>query len=352
MGHKHKIRILAGITTLASLLFVLVLVNSYYRFYPTLYAVFGKSNVQNLGASQDSVAIQYTAKASGTANTSSIEQSLDSLSKQPTSGKVFKLDIPGTTSKFIPRAAYVYEPAIASTLPNTKLPVIVLSAGFPGIPENWLGSGLEQTMDAFAEKHKGITPIIFMIDNTGSLTNDTECVNSPHGQVETYMTTDVPNYIKSHFSVSANPANWAIGGLSMGGMCSIMLTLRHPDVYHYFDDIAGEIGPEVGSQQKTIDDLFGGSTAAWTAHQPDLLLKSHTYNGLGGFFGVGRDDTLEVTDAEHTLYSDAEQAGVQSVYEDIAGQHTFDVWQQLFKDSLPWLSNRIGATVCGDTSCS
>lgn len=358
--HKHRPHLLGGALVAASLLFGLVMINGFYRFYPTLGAVFDKiDNVQPLDGSQGDIAVHFSGSdaasskkpAGQTAGSTTLEQSLDSLSKQPTAGKVYALSIPAPASNFTSRGSYVYVPAIASTLPAAKLPVIVLSAGFPGIPQNWLDSGLQQTMDDFAAKHQGIAPLVFMVDNTGSLTNDTECVNSPRGNVETYLTVDVPNYIKSHFSVSTNPANWAMGGLSMGGMCSIMLTLRHPNVYHYFDDLAGEIGPEVGSKQQTIDTLFGGSEANWAAHQPDLLLAKNTYPDIGGFFGVGKDDALLVTSAEQTLYKDAQKAGVQSVFEEIDGQHTFDVWQQLFKDSLPWLSNRLGATTCSDASC-
>ena len=172
------------------------------------------------------------------------------------------MNIPGTVSKFNARGAYVYVPAVYSAVSDISLPLIVLSTGYPGLPENWLGSGLEATMDQFAHLHDGITPLVFMVDDTGGLTNDTECVNSPRGNVETYLTTDVPNYIKSHFRVINNPDNWAIGGLSMGGMCSVMLTLLHPNVFHYFMDYSGEIGPEIGSKQKTVDVLFGGSEAA------------------------------------------------------------------------------------------
>jgi len=356
--HKHKPHLLGGTLVAVSLLFGLLMINGFYRFYPTLGTVFDRiDNVQSLDGSQGNVSVHFSgassSKKSGgqAAGSATLEQSLDSVGKQSTAGKVYAIDIPAPASNFTSRGSYVYVPAIASTLPAEKLPVIVLSAGFPGIPQNWLDSGLQQTMDDFAAKHQGITPLVFMVDNTGSLTDDTECVNSPRGNVETYMAVDVPNYIKSHFSVSANPANWALGGLSMGGMCSIMLTLRHTNVYHYFDDLAGEVGPEVGSKQQTIDALFGGSEANWAAHQPDLLLAKNTYPGVGGFFGVGKQDALLVTSAEQTLYKDSQKAGMQSVFEEVSGQHTFDVWQQLFKDSLPWLSNRLGATTCSDSSC-
>jgi S-formylglutathione hydrolase FrmB len=348
---KPKLWIIASGCVFCSLIFSLLIVNNYYRFYPTLGELFNKNaNVEEIGRNQRGIYINFShSSSSNHPQTNTLETELSSVGGQTTAGKVYSLNIPGTVSKFKPRGAYVYVPAVYSTVTDINLPVIVLTTGYPGLPENWLGSGLENTMDQFAHTHEGITPLVFMVDNSGSLTNDTECVNSSQGNVESYLTTDVPNFIKAHFRVINNPANWAIGGLSMGGMCSVMLTLRHPDVFHYFMDYGGEIGPEIGSKQKTVDDLFSGSESAWAAHQPDLLLTTKNYKnlGLGGFFGDGNEDSLSVTQAQSDLVTDSQNAGIETISETINGPHTFNVWQQLFKDSLPWVSNRIGATQCG-----
>lgn len=351
---KLELRTAGTICLVFGILFSLLLINNYYRFYPTLGEVFNKNNVAaSLDPSQREINLQFTPVAHATAHNQSIEDSLSSLDKQPTAGKVYSLNIPGVVSKFHARTAYVYVPAIYSDPGQINLPVIVLTPGFPGLTENWLGSGLQATMDNFASHHDGITPLVFMVDNTGSLTNDTECVDSPRGDVETYLTVDVPNYIKNNFRVAAGPEHWAIGGLSLGGMCAVMLTLRHPNVYHYFLDYGGEIGPEVGSQEKTIQTLFGGSEQAWQQHQPETLLATRSYKnlGMGGFFGVGSQDELNVTQAAYQLSNDSKKAGIETLYEVINGQHTFDVWQNAFKLSLPWVSNRIGATECGVTNC-
>lgn len=334
-----------------SVLFSLLLINSYYRFFPTLGEVFNQNGALALNASQTQVEVRYTAPTTSNHDPSdqlSIERTLTTLSSQPTSGKVYSLTIPGTTSNFNARSAFVYIPAINASNADIKLPVMVLMPGFPGLPENWIGSGLEMTMDEFAKQHDGITPIVFMVDDTGSLTNDTECVDSPRGNVETYLTVDVPNYIKTHFNVETDPSHWALGGLSLGGTCSIMLTLRHPDVYHYFIDLGGELGPEIGSTQQTIDTLFHGSYSSWQAHQPDYILSTRSYKGLGigGFFGDGKQDTRTVTSAAQQLSAATQKAGIETVYDTIDGEHTFNVWQQTFKLALPWVSNRIGATEC------
>jgi S-formylglutathione hydrolase FrmB len=345
---KPQVRLVAGCCVLIGLVLSLLLVNNYYHFYPTVGELFNEnSNVEKIDGMLNKVTVNYGVSPKSTKQ-HSIESEVNSLTNQSTVGKVYSLNIPGSVSKFKARTAYVYVPAIYSNLSDVNLPVIVLTAGFPGLTENWLGSGLENSMDQLARSHKGITPLVFMVDNTGSLTNDTECVNSPRGNAETYLATDVPNYIKSHFRVINNPSNWAIGGLSMGGMCSMMLTLRHPDVYHYFLDYGGEIGPEIGSTQQTIDTLFHGSQSAWAAHQPSLLLTSRHYKGLGlgGFFGVGNQDNSSVTQAISQLTKESHNAGIEVVSETVNGSHTFDIWQKLFQDSLPWVSNRIQATQC------
>jgi S-formylglutathione hydrolase FrmB len=323
-------------TTVFSFVYSLILINGYYNFYPTVGSVF------NVGVVANNSPKVLNSSALDTSKSGTIEQAFYA---QPTSlvGQVKSINIPGTVSKFNARGAYVY---VASRAASLKLPVIVLTAGTPGLPSNWLGSGLATTMDQFAESHHGITPYVFMVDNTGSVTNDTECVNSPRGNVETYLTEDVPNYIKAHYTVSDSSSQWAIGGLSMGGMCSFMLALRHPNIYDNFLDFGGETGPEVGSVQATTAALFNGSEKEWAAHQPLLLLKSNKYPDMNGFFGDGDQDSPNLISGLQQSYQASKKAGISSVFEEVNGGHIFPVWQQLFKDSLPWISNRLGATDC------
>ena len=67
-------------------------------------------------------------------------------------------------------------PPIAFSPEKVNLPVIVLLAGAPGGPNDWLnGGGAGQTLNAFAAEHHGIAPIVAMVDDLGSQLNDTEC---------------------------------------------------------------------------------------------------------------------------------------------------------------------------------
>ena len=186
--------------------------------------------------------------------------------------------------------------------------------GSPGVVDNMVsGAGLQNDLQQLAATNHGITPLVYVADDNGSTFNDTECVNSPKGNVETYLTVDVPNYIKSHFNVSDDPANWAIGGISMGGTCAIMLTLTNPNVYHYFVDIGGDVGPTFnqGDAQTTTNVLFGGSTTQYNLHQPLYLLAHNKYSGMGGFFGNGLSDTPDVTSGTTLLYNTTKSDGLR-----------------------------------------
>jgi S-formylglutathione hydrolase FrmB len=342
----------AGLLVVGSFVFSFVLINSYYQYYPNLSSLVGDNRLFPVGANH--VDLQYINPRPGLQHTS-IEASLSSAIP-PSQGKVFSITIPGTVSHFNARKAFVYEPPIALARSYVQLPVLILLAGLPGNPQDWLNGGSAQaTLDAFAKQHDGITPMVFMVDNLGSLTNDTECVDSPRGNVETYLTVDVPNYIKNNFNVSRQASHWAIGGLSLGGTCGIMLTLRHPDVYHYFLDFGGDMDISIGAESGTIAKLFHGSKSEWAAHQPSLLLAApgakNNYQGLGGYFATGRSDSLSVTAAARQLYLESRKDNLDVAYESVGGQHTFAVWQQNFSDALPWLSNRLGATEC-TTGCS
>jgi S-formylglutathione hydrolase FrmB len=349
----YPMYIAASLNVMSCLVLSSLVINSYYHYYPTLYSAIGVGESRAAVISSDNqVLLQYDLNSHKLVNQSNIEASIYSKNTAPTNGKLYSLYIPGIISGFKPRSGWLYVSAIAVKSPSLlKLPVLVLLPGVPGNPTDWInGGGLQATMDGFAKTHHGITPLVYVADDTGTSVNDTECVNSPRGNVETYLTADVPNYIEKHFNVSHNPANWAIGGLSMGGMCSVMLTLTNPNVYHYFLDIGGEEGPEVGSEEKTIDTLFGGSEVAWSAHQPDILLKSHEYTGIGGFFATAKEDTPQVVIGTKELYIDSQHAGLDTESETIEGQHTFSAFSQLFKDALPWVSNRIGATECSNSA--
>jgi S-formylglutathione hydrolase FrmB len=264
----------------------------------------------------------------------------------PGDGVVVSLNIPGRKSGFRARPALVYVPPAWFVRPRPKLPVIVLLHGTPGSPADWLDGGTARaTADAWAHEHGGVAPILVMPDINGDVFGDTECVDSPRGAAETYVSADVPAFVKSRLFTQVQGRNWAVAGLSEGGSCATMLALRHPEVYSTFADYGGLLGPRVGDTNDpagTVEGLFGGSRREFDRHEPARLLATRRFPGVHGFFGVGGNDGDPLA-AAHQLSTLARAAGIDTqVGVFPQGEHTFEVWRAAFAASLPWISGQIG----------
>ncbi|MDN5930486.1 MAG: hypothetical protein L0I24_05410 [Pseudonocardia sp.] len=267
----------------------------------------------------------------------------------PAQGQVVPFTIPPTESGLTAGQALVYVPPAWFAVPRPALPVIMLLHGSPGDPTNWTdGGAAPATADAFAAAHGGTAPVLVMPDINGSLTADSECVDSPLGKVETYLTVDVPAAVAKQFATQPTGKGWAVAGLSEGGSCSIMLALRHPDLFATFGDYGGLAGPRVGETNAdtadTVTQLFAGSQQQFAAHEPSTLLgtRNPAFRALGGWFEVGTGDA-EPLAAIKQLAPLARTAGIATCVVTIPGAgHTFDVWSGAFRSSLPWMAARFG----------
>jgi S-formylglutathione hydrolase FrmB len=277
---------------------------------------------------------------------------------RPDRGVVTTMIVPGRTSGFTARPAMVYVPPAWFARPRPALPVVMLLHGTPGTPQDWLDGGQAgAAADAYAAAHGGSAPILVMPDINGTVDADSECVDGPAGRVETYLTVDVPRFVDQVFHAAPPGRRWAVAGLSEGGSCSLVLALRHPQVFETFGDYAGLAGPRAGETNadtaSAVTVLFGGSPAAFSAHEPADLLASRRYPQLGGWFEVG-DADAEPAAAVGTLVPAARKAGITTCEVVVpGGGHTFAVFSQAFADSLPWMAGRIGAGPAShDPRCS
>ena len=266
--------------------------------------------------------------------------------KLPPNGKTVELPIPGTKSGFSARPAEVYLPPAWFRDKDRKLPVLYLLHGSPGYPVDWTRGGLaDVTADQWAHAHNGIAPIIVMPDINGGLTEDTECVNSPRGNAETYLMEDVRPFVIQRFGTETVPTSWAIGGLSEGGMCGLVLTLRHPEAFRTFVDFGGLSGPRSGEADDPVAaqrDLFAGSKDEFDNHEPAVLLSRKSFPGISGWFEVAHGDGGALA-SSNKLVPLARTAGIDTCYVVIqGGSHNFGVFAQSFRDSLPWLAARVG----------
>jgi S-formylglutathione hydrolase FrmB len=294
-------------------------VNAFVGYYPTIGAAFGELAGQpvpsQVGAGQ-----------------------LQTVDPETQRGRVVPVFIPDTYSHFTHREEFVYLPP-AWFRPGKKdpFPVIEMIGAEFSTPENWIRAGNAiETEDAFAARHHGRAPILVFADASGGFTVDTECVDGPHGNSETHLVRDVPAYISAHFGVAAT--GWGVAGWSMGGTCAVDLAVEHPDVFSRFLDISGDLGPNIGDEARTIATLYGGSRAAWAAHDPlTVLSHHHRYHDVSGVFADGTREH-RTTEAAYRLAAACRADGIPVDVLIRPGGHNWQFGAQEFAEALPSLA--------------
>lgn len=260
----------------------------------------------------------------------------------PPHGAVAQVDIPATRSGFPARPAWIYLPPAYLTAAPPPMPVLMLIGGQPGGPRDWLDAGrVAQRMDAFAAEHHGLAPVVVMPDATGGPVANPLCTDSQLGRADTYLATDVVDWVGTHLNVTTDHSQWAVGGFSYGGTCALQLAVAHPDLFPTFLDASGQQGPTLGDNARTIDRAFGGDAAAFAAVDPLQEMAQRSYPSTAGFLVVGQEDSHYLPQ-QRAVVDAARQAGMGITAEEIPGRHNWSVWGQALQDGLPWLAGRMG----------
>lgn len=264
----------------------------------------------------------------------------------PTGGVLRKSAIPGVLSGMNTRDAYIYLPPAYFAPNRPALPVLVLVAGQPGGPADWLtGGSLQSHMDSYAASHGGMAPVVVVPDPNGSQSANTMCMDSRIARADTYLSEDVPRWIKSTLAVDTNHARWAAGGFSFGGTCALQLGTRHPDLFPAVLSFSGEAEPAIAKErQKTIDASFPGDPEAFNRQTPLHIMKQQRFDGNGMYLTAGEDDP-EFVAYLRTLSAAAKDAGFTvRAFEVEQTGHSWDTSSKRITDALDFLAGQWGIT--------
>lgn len=130
-------------------------------------------------------------------------------------GGLATITVPAPRSGFHSRPAKVYLPPAWFSTPRPELPVVVLLGGIPGSPSMWFSrGGVSDVADDFQVQHHGVFPIIISMDASGGQWTNPVCTDSPQARVRTFLTEDLPAWLKTRFNAEPDQHRWIIGGLS------------------------------------------------------------------------------------------------------------------------------------------
>lgn len=266
------------------------------------------------------------------------------LPAHPRTGRSYSVRIPNGRSRFTARPADIYLPPAALSDRPPALPVFVLLAGQPGSPDRLFTAGaIPAMLDAYAAQHDGLAPVVVSPDQNGSSSHNSLCVDSPvYGKAETYLSDDVPAWIRTELPVADQPQQWAIGGFSQGGTCSTQLGARHPNVYGNMLPADGELEPTQGRQEQMIRDYFGGDRERFLSQVPARAMLERAPSNQRLFTAAGSNDKQ----SQHSMMviaKAAEQAGmsVRAVVTQGSG-HDWHTVKTAWKPGLEWLGEAMG----------
>ncbi|MFJ4266779.1 alpha/beta hydrolase [Paenarthrobacter nicotinovorans] len=335
--NSAKGRVLSVTAMLGVILLCMVQVNLYFGLNNTVADLLGTAvaRIQPL---------EQSLKRSAKATPAPLPSGWKAPDSMPQHGILRKATIPGTVSGFTSRDAFIYLPPAYQTDLRPSLPVLVLFAGQPGAPADWLTGGrLRAQLDRFAEAHGGIAPVTVVVDPNGSGNANTLCMDSRIAPADTFLSQDVPAWITDTLDVSTDHKQWAVGGFSFGGTCALQMGTAHPDIFPSVLAFSAEREPALAKDRnKTIGDSFDGDVAAFESRTPLVLMRDRDFAGSGVYFAAGETDN-EFINYMHELGEAAKNAGFQTEEHTIrkAG-HSWDAVVKGMPEGLDFLAGRWG----------
>lgn len=231
---------------------------------------------------------------------------------------------------------------------DRRYPVMEAFHGFPGSPSGWTSKmNAPAQLDQAVAEGRIRESILVAPQITIPATVDSECVDDQPGrtqsrtqddqsgktQMETWVSKDVPQFVRDHFRVEQTRDAWAALGYSVGGYCATLMGIHHAETFGAIVSLGGYVAPDFatgspwpsGSPWASRYDL----TAQLKAKPPAVAMyiqagrQSPFWPQIRAFLDAARPPT-----------------SVTSVVLLDSG-HRWDLWQAEMPKVLTWLGSSI-----------
>ncbi|MBM2623276.1 esterase [Actinoplanes sp. LDG1-06] len=289
----------------------------------------GWNRVRAVGRSGLIVACVLSVAATVAVQVNSLTQAFPTVGASLTSSegsRLLDVTVPGPASR-LTLSMYVYLPAAYRS--GVRLPVIEALHGYPGTPETWLRKlRVQSYLDKEIAAGRMAPTVVLFPYQTPDRLLDTECTNLRGGpQTETFLTVDVPAFVRAHYSVRTDRDGWGLTGYSAGAFCATNLALRHPGQYAAAASLSGYASPGI-----TIGDGTENTT-----NNPGWRLRHLPQPAIALWLGWADDDRGAARDSRR-LAAEAHAPLAVTTAVVAHGGHSSAVWRQMEAPSFDWLS--------------
>ncbi|MEM3670285.1 MAG: alpha/beta hydrolase-fold protein [Thermoprotei archaeon] len=222
------------------------------------------------------------------------------------------------------RDVLVYLPAGYSDSNSEGYVTVFGLVGFGGTGRsllNWdpFSENIQQRMDRLIAEGKCGPMLLVLLDCFTKMGGNQYINSSATGNYEDYIVTEIVPFIDQNYNVAAR----AVWGKSSGGYGSIVLGMRHPDVFGALADHSGDSAFEycyLPDFPKALDAFReAGGTAKWLEHfwsKPNR----HSPEDMAPL------NTLAM--AAHYSPNPEEELGVELPFDLDSGEFRYDVWNR------------------------
>ena len=220
---------------------------------------------------------------------------------------------------------------------DKKYPVLYLLHGMHEDETSWLR---RSNIERYAEE-KQVALVIPSVQN--SFYTDTKSGL----QYFTYLTEELPRFIRSVFPISARREDTFIAGLSMGGYGACKAALSKPEQYAAFASLSGAV--DIGAvadhisssdEEAMFRSVFGEPTRV-KGSPSDLFVLAKKLVESGrtpprAYFSCATEDML-CYGMNQTFIRHLDEIGLPYTYRETPGGHDWNFWDPQSRLVLDWL---------------
>jgi len=219
---------------------------------------------------------------------------------------------------------------------NTSIdsfPVVYLLHGYTGYYNNWYLK--EPKLPQYASKYKMI-----IVTPEGSLDSWYLDLDSTK-MYETYISTEVPNWINAHYKTKANKKYRGICGLSMGGHGALIIAIDHPNKFETASSISGALDLRPFYKKWNLTQLLGdlekhpsiwfNNTFAGKLYRLDKSTQQE--------FLIDCGDNDIFIDVNRKVHSQLNNIGIKHKFIVNPGKHSWDYWKKELPYHLQFFHN-------------
>lgn len=262
-----------------------------------------------------------------------LEQQLPMVTADPEQAVMVRREIDSAArGKRVPYVAYV-----PRDVPPEGLPALLLLHGAWDSYTAWADHA-HRDLQRLATEHR----VILVLPDGEPFGWYLDSDKVPGNRIATHLVDEVVPDLREHLPFDGR---LSMAGLSMGGHGALVTALRHPGLALSVSSMSGAVDLEAAKSRKQLQELLGPYDAdpdawhAWSARH--LLAREPEAARQLPIRLLTGDQDRSWTGPNRALHAQLEAAGVEHVWEEVPGGHTWEVWLAALPAHVAWHAARL-----------